>query len=111
RGRSNHRRALGSWPREPQMLNDEVGNPVRVVEMEGGKRVFFGLRPVGGYADYLRKFSAQRFSRRGPIPTYFDLRECFAFEALDQHEISRAETGADRLECYLSLGGTPTPSP
>src|SRR6185503_19370055 len=103
RGRSNRRRALGSWPRESQMLNDEVGDPVCVVEMKGGKRVFFGLRPVGGYADDFRKVSAQRFARRGSIPAYFDLGKCFAFEAFDQHEIARTEIGADLLEWQLWL--------
>src|SRR4029453_8319513 len=85
------------------MPNDEVGNPVRIVEMEGGKRVPFGLGPVGGYADDFWKVSAQRFSRRGPIPAYFDLWECLAFEAFDQHEIARAEVGANLLEWPLGL--------
>ena len=85
------------------MLNDEVGDPVRVVEMEGGKRVSFSLGPVGGYADDFRKVSPQWFSRRGPIPAYFDFRERFAFEAFDQHEIARAEIGADLVEWQLGL--------
>src|SRR5262245_32972986 len=85
------------------MLNDEVGDPVRVVEMEGGKRVYLSLGPVGGYGDDFRKVSRQRFSRRGPIPAYFDLGKCFAFEAFDQHEIARAEIGANLLERQLGL--------
>ena len=85
------------------MPNDEVSHRGRIIQVEGGKRVLFRLRAVGGYADDFRKVSAQRFSRRSPVTAYLDLGKCLTFETFDQHEIARPDIGANLVEWQLGL--------
>jgi hypothetical protein len=55
------------------VLNDEVGNRLFIIKMEGGNSAWFRGWPIGRDSDDARKTTVKRLPGRCAVPAYLDL--------------------------------------
>lgn len=82
------------------MLGDEVGNGLRVIQIEHWEASAIDCM-IRGDGDDVRIVRRQRLSASRIAPPHLDLGDRLALVALDQHDVRRCETPEDLVQARL----------